>query len=98
MSKRKEKTPTLADWELVIDRGPDNPPGTETVQQARWRRDERGYHTFRDHEGVVAEFVPGVVRSVRRVEPAEVPAQKALTEDQNRQSGFELTGHRGGKP
>ena len=73
MSKRsKEKKPALADWEVVIDRGETIPARVETLAQTRWKRDGRDFYTFSDSEGVVAEFAPGIVLSVRRL-PTLVP-------------------------
>ena len=87
MSKRsKEKKPALADWDVVLTF---YDGAKVSVPASRWRRDEAGGYTFTDKDGVVADFAPGFVVYVHRVEPAEVPAQKALTEDETRQSGYE---------
>jgi hypothetical protein len=70
VSKHKEKTPApLADWELVIDQGA-IPARVEVLPQTRWKRDERDHYTFRDSKGVLAEFAPGGVLSVRRLDEA----------------------------
>lgn len=73
MSKRsKESKPRFADWEVTTDAGEDNPPSVQDFPQSRWKRDGRGWYTFRDAEGTAAEFAPGTVLSVRRV-AADVP-------------------------
>lgn len=72
MSKRsKESKSRLADWELVIDQGA-IPARVEVLPQTCWKRDDRDYYTFRDGQGIVAEFAPGFVLSVRRLD--ESPA------------------------
>ena len=99
MSKRKEKKPApLADWELVIDRGESFPARVETLEQTRWKRGSGGYYTFRDREGIVAEFAPGLVWSVRRLPAAaadpharalaaEVPRTELAAKRQNGERG-----------
>ncbi len=66
MSKHKESKPRLADWEARVALGVDGLVQTQEFPGTRWERDDRGFYTFRDHEGIVAEFAPGGVLSVRR--------------------------------
>jgi hypothetical protein len=87
VSKRsKEKKPApLADWEVTLDR-PGHAP--QVIPASRWKRaGKKGcfFYTFRDEQGVVAEFAPAWVQSVVRKEPPVVvhpPGRAAETGDE----------------
>ena len=69
MSKRsKGSNSRLNDWEVTTDAGEDNPPQHQDFPESWWKRDKRGWYTFRDAKGIAAEFAPGVVLKVRRLE------------------------------
>ena len=79
MSKRsKESKSRFADWEVTTDAGEDNPPSVQDFPQCWWDRCKRGWYTFRDAKGIAAEFAPGVVLKVRRLEVVPSAAGLAL--------------------
>ena len=79
MSKRsKGSNSRLNDWEVTTDAGEDNPPQHQDFPESWWKRDKRGWYTFRDAKGIAAEFAPGVVLRVRRLEVVPSAAGLAL--------------------
>ena len=93
MSKRsKENKPALADWQVSLDRGEYSPSRIEVIPQSWWKRTKPGWYTFCDEQGTAAEFAPGTVLGVRRVD-----ARPPIGEDEARQSGYEITGRKGGE-
>ena len=68
MSKEK---PEFADWDITLMDGNGNLAPGATIPQARWKRSKRGWYTFTDATGPVAEFTPGVIAHMRRVTHAQ---------------------------
>jgi hypothetical protein len=73
VSKRNEK-PLLADWEVSLCDGSGNPADRRTIPQSRWKRSKRGWYTFGDDKGIIAEFTPGTVLHIRRLAAKESTA------------------------
>jgi hypothetical protein len=69
LSGKKEKPPVLADWEVTLT----YEGGKMPVPASSWRRDKSGGYTFRGAAGIVADFAPGVVLHVRRVDAPAGP-------------------------
>jgi hypothetical protein len=75
VSKRNEKPP-LADWEVTLSDGCGIPDRKRTIPQSRCKRGKRGWYTFSDETGIIAEFTPGTVLHVRR---ADKPQARLVT-------------------
>ena len=85
MSKRSKGSKSrLNDWEVTADAGEDNPPQVQDFPESWWKRDKRGWSTFRDVKGLAAEFAPGVVLKVRRLEVVPSGAGLALDAEATR--------------
>jgi hypothetical protein len=92
LSGKKEKTPVLADWEVTTLNAEGNSAGWQFIPQSRWRRDKRGWYTFTDDEGPVAEYAPGVVHHVSRA--ARTPGQAGEPDDRLEIGGLVTGGKR----
>jgi hypothetical protein len=64
LSKHKDGKPALADWEVHTSNADGNVGGWQFIPQARWARSKRGWYTFSNDGGLVAEYPPGVVHHV----------------------------------